>query len=166
VNINRQYTNVESGALANLLLVHCADAHHMVGHFPLRCYPADGWNLESKRPRDWAVSGLQLTGTEYRFVKDEAGPNGVVPSIVVANFLMRPSGRVLRDMDGLSQSIVGANGSLLGAGQLQVVFEGDVPEKQRDAAVQELLRGYQPVLEAILADAGDVSADAAAASRQ
>src|SRR6478736_6072067 len=38
VIISRRYVNVESGLSAGFLLVHCADAHDMAGHFPLRCY--------------------------------------------------------------------------------------------------------------------------------
>src|SRR5580700_9447343 len=45
VLISRDYLNVENGLHAGVLFVHCSDAHHMVGHFPTRCYPADGWQL-------------------------------------------------------------------------------------------------------------------------
>ena len=39
VMISRHYVNIETGASVSLMLVHCVDAHSMVGHYPGRCYP-------------------------------------------------------------------------------------------------------------------------------
>lgn len=153
VMISRHYLNVEDGATAGLMLVHCSDAHDMAGHFPLRCYPADGWALRSSAPRDWTVDGLKLTGTEYEFVEDDEAGRGQ-RHIFVANCLFRPGGQVLRDMNALARSIVGAGGESTGAGQMQVYFDADVPRERRDAAVRTLIAGYRPVLDAILLNPG------------
>ena len=151
VMISRRYLNVENGAVAGLMLVHCSDAHDMAGHFPLRCYPAQGWSLRSSQPRDWELEGLKLTGTEYEFVLNDEPGRGP-QHIYVANCLFRPGGQVLRDMNGLARSIVGAGGEATGAGQMQIDFDGDVPREQRDAAIRTLAGGYRPVLDAILAN--------------
>ena len=153
VMISRSYLNVEDGTKAGLMLVHCSDAHDMAGHFPLRCYPADGWALRSSAPRDWNVDGLKLTGTEYEFVQDDESGRGQ-RDIFVANCLFRPGGQVLRDMNALARSIVGAGGESTGAGQMQVYFDADVSRERRDAAVQTLVAGYRPVLDAILSNPG------------
>lgn len=154
VMLSRQYVNVENGLQAGMMLVHCSDAHDMVGHFPLRCYPAGGWDLRASRERDWIAGGLRITGTEYEFTMAQAGVSGRESAIVVVNCLLRPGGKIFRDMTGMSKSIAGAWGQSSGAGQLQIYFDAKIPQEQRDAAVQALAGGCIPLLQAILADAG------------
>jgi hypothetical protein len=149
VMISRRYVNVENGATAGVLLVHCADAHAMAGHFPLRCYPARGWNLVRSRPRDWQAGDLRVTGTEYEFTLDDQETR-TTSNIVVANCLLRP-GMILRDMDGMTRSILGAGGQALGAAQVQVYFDSAVSEAKRDEAIVALLKGYRPVIDAVVA---------------
>jgi hypothetical protein len=148
--VSRHYVNVENGLAAGFLLVHCADAHDMAGHFPLRCYPAAGWKLGGSRPREWVVDGLRVPGYEYEFTRES--PEGQ-RSIVVANTLLRPGGQAFADMAGMTRSILGAGGQSSGAGQLQVYFDDRrLSQEQRDTAVVELLGGYRSVVDAILSD--------------
>jgi hypothetical protein len=149
VMLSRRYVNVENGLTASVLLVHCADAHHMVGHFPMRCYPARGWEARSGEPHDWMVGDLRLTGMEYQFVRQTFTGE---QSVVVANCLLRPSGQVLRTMEEMTGTFTGATGGTSsGAGQIQVIFESSVPPERREQAIRTLLAGYRPVLDAILA---------------
>ena len=147
VVVSRRYTNVETGSVAGVLLVHCVDAHQMVGHFPSRCYPAQGWHLDDLLPRDWNVGNIELHCNEFHFSKNDLDAAG---SIVVINCMLRPGGAVLRDMNALSRSVVGAYGPRMGAGQLQIYFDTSVPREQRDAAVTSLVTGFTPALRAIL----------------
>jgi hypothetical protein len=148
--VSRHYVNVENGRSAGFLLVHCADAHDMAGHFPPRCYPAAGWTLRTKRPREWTVDGLRVAGFEYDFSKDSLGEHRV---ITVASTLLRPGGQVFADMAAMTGSILGAGGQSSGAGQLQVYFDdAQLSQDQRDAAVVALLGGYRPVIDAILGE--------------
>jgi hypothetical protein len=153
VMLSRRYVNVENGQTAGVMLVHCSDAHHMVGHFPLRCYPARGWKVQSSKPSEWIIGDLHLTGTEYQFTKESLG--GGDESLVVANCLLRPGHRVLRNMEELSATLGGAGGTSSGAGQIQVYFQANVPADQREQAIGALLRGYRPVLDAVLATPGN-----------
>ncbi len=152
VMISRRYTNVENGTVAGLMLVHCGNAHHMAGHFPLRCYPARGWVLQSAESRDWDAGGINITGSEYHFHLDALSNHADDQSIVVVNCLLRPNGQILRDMDHMSRTIIGAGGAASGAGQLQVYFDSSVPREQRDAAVETVLGGCKPLIQAILAN--------------
>lgn len=147
--ISRRYTNVEDGTVAGLSLVHCSDAHDMVGHFPMRCYPAQGWNVRSAQPREWVVGDLRLTGMEYDFTTDSLEGGGS-RALTVINCMFRPDGVVLRDMESLSRSIIGAGGQSSGAGQIQIYFDSQIPQEKRDAAVLVLVEGYKPVLRSIL----------------
>ena len=150
--VSRRYFNVETGASAGFLFVHCSDAHDMAGHFPLRCYPAAGWDLKGWHERDWVVGDLRVTGTEYEFTKLTLGAPRSEGTIVVANCLFRPGGRVLRNMDGMTRPAAGAGGQSEGAAQLQVYFDGSVPLEQRNATVEALLRGHRDVIDAVLAN--------------
>ena len=153
VAISRMYVNVQTGVQAGLLLVQCTDAHHMVGHFPLRCYPAEGWTLDSSRPRDWQIGNLHLIGMEYAFSRAKIGDPFAEPDrLIVDNILFRPNGQILRDMSSMSDSIVGAEGQATGAGQIQVYYEPNVAPADRDAAFAALVGGCRPVIDAILSD--------------
>jgi hypothetical protein len=156
VMLSRRFINVETGSRAGAVLVHCSDSHDMAGHFPMRCYPAKGWDVVAAQARDWDVGDFRVTGTEYEFVK---GAGDKVEGIIVANCLLRPGGKVLRDMQGLANDVVGAGGQSSGAGQLQVYFNVSVPREQREAAVREIVSAYRPLIAAILAS--PTSADAA-----
>ena len=153
--ISRTYVNIENGLRAGFMFVHCSDAHDMAGQFPMRCYPARGWDATAARRQDWTVDGQVVTGMEYEFIAPETRDtrDGGKPrqSIVVANFLMRPDGQVWRDMDGMTRSIIGAGGQASGAAQLQIHFDSNVPREKRDAAVAALIKGYKPVIDATLA---------------
>lgn len=148
--ISRRYINVEDGTVAGISLVHCADAHDMVGHYPMRCYPAQGWNVRSAQPREWVVGDLRMTGMEYEFLT-ESFEGARRRDITVINCMFRPDGIVLRDMEALSRSIIGAGGQSSGAGQIQIYFDSQIPREKRDAAVVVLVEGYKPVLGAMLA---------------
>jgi len=164
--ISRRYRNVENGLAATVLFVHCSDAHDMAGHFPLRCYPASGWRVGGSGPRDWAVNGLLVTGTQYEFYRRE----GMIPgdagrAIVVANALLRPDGQVLRDMDQMTASIVGAGGQSSGAAQIQVAIDASVPEGKRDEVFRTLIGGFRPVIDAVLATPGGAQQAGSSAAR-
>lgn len=150
--ISKRYLNVETGTTAGFLLVHCSDAHDMAGHFPLRCYPAQGWKLLDAKPHDWKVGDLVFTGMEYKFTRSAEIGAGADQTIIVSNFLMRPGGQILRNMDEMMAGVRGAGGQAEGAAQVQVYFDGSTPDEARQNAVKVLLAGYRPVINAILAD--------------
>jgi hypothetical protein len=152
VMISRRYVNIENGLTAGFLLVHCSDAHAMAGHFPLRCYPARGWDVRSAVARDWMVDGLAITGMEYTFSLPDERMGAREPRlVVVANCLLRPGGKVLRDMDAMVSSVIGAGGQSSGAGQLQIYFDAGVSQEDRDAAIVTLVSGYAETIRTILA---------------
>ena len=151
VLISRDYLNIESSLHVGVLFVHCADAHHMVGHFPARCFPADGWQFVRSEPVDWLAGDLRLVGTEYEFFMQEIGEDvSGQQRIIVDNCLLRPGGMVLRDMDGVSSSIVGATGQASGVGEIQFYFDASIPVDQRRNAMAELSAGYRPLIDAVL----------------
>jgi len=151
VLLSRQYTNVETNVSATLLLVHCSAAHSMAGHFPLRCYPAEGWVLQTSRPRDWMVGDMCFTGTEYSFTMEQMGQTR---TLIVANCLLLSGGKILRDMNSMAKSLASVGSQAAGAGQIQICFDASASPQKRDQAVVELLEGYRSTIEAILAPLG------------
>ena len=152
VMVSRRYVNIENGLTAGFLFVHCSDAHAMAGHFPLRCYPARGWDVRNSAVRDWSVDGLAISGMEYTFSSPENSTSPHQPQlVVVANFLLRPGVKVLRDMDAMVSSVIGAGGPASGAGQMQIYFDASVPQEDRDAAIVTLVGGYADSIRTILA---------------
>jgi hypothetical protein len=152
VMVNRQYVNVENGQAVGFELVQCPDAHDIVGHYPLRCYPADGWNADSSREFHWRLAGLEITGMEYKFSRSFGPGSDPGRALTVWNFLMRPGQPVLKDMDSLSDSIVGVTGQAAGAGQVQVCFfDSSLSDDQEQSIAEVLVVGYKPVIDAILA---------------
>jgi hypothetical protein len=148
--ISRRYLNIENGSTAGFMLVHCSDAHDMAGHFPPRCYPAQGWRVRSAVPRDWTIGARTVSGMEYEFYRSEDGiEGGGERSIIVANFLMRP-GVLVRDMNELARTVMGSVAQASGAGQIQVYFDGQVPEAQRNETIEQLVAAYEPAIAAIV----------------
>jgi Protein of unknown function (DUF3485) len=153
VLISRRYTNVENSQAAGFTLVHCADAHDMVGHYPLRCYPAAGWDLQSSRELPLRIGDRNVIAMDYVFTMKPGTEDSNAHTITVINLLLRPDGQILRDMDALSKSIMGASGQASGAGQVQIYFYDDPLAQEYAAAIAEvLLTGYVPVINAILAN--------------
>jgi hypothetical protein len=152
VLISRDYLNVENGLHTGVFFVHCSDAHHMVGHFPTRCYPADGWQLVGSEPADWQVGTLHLAGTEYEFFMQEIGDQySGQHRIIVDNCLFRPGGLVLRDMSDVSKTIIGAGGQATGAGEIQFYFDAAIGKTDRDKAIAEIAPAYRPLIDSVLA---------------
>ena len=147
--ISREYVNLENGVRAGFTFTHCRDAHDMAGHFPPRCYPANGWTPKASRPHDWVAGDLRFTGMEYEFNIEKLGRS---QSVVVANCMLLPSGQIVRDMDGIARSMGGVKGQWSGSGQIQVSFDASIGDEQRHQAVEALLRGYRPLIDAVLAD--------------
>lgn len=146
--LSRSYRRPGSGRSIKLLLVHCRDARDLSNHYPPVCYPGSGWELQSARPRDWRAGGATIPGTEYHFRSPRLGG---APSIVVANFLIRPTGEIDRGMAGVRSAAVDPRRKVFGAGQVQLVFPGDQPEDSRDEAFAELVGACLPAVRAIQA---------------
>jgi hypothetical protein len=146
VVISRRFVDSVSGLGARFLLVQCADARDMVAHYPPICYAARGWNSISSQPRDWLVKGLNVTGMEYRFESPSIGESR---SVVIADFMIMPDGRIMRNMGAIEKASVDISLRFLGAAQIQVSFDPSVPRETRDAAIVSLLGHFKPVIDEI-----------------
>ncbi len=165
----------------SLMIVQCKLARDMQGHYPPRCYPAQGARMLSAEPRNWTVrderGALTIPGMEYHFLEPDRGgrdlPAGLLATEgytlgrrrVVLSFLIVPGEGFVRDMKGVNEAAEDYQQRHRGAAQVQVVFDPSwaLPDRgQRDAIAVELLSSALPALR-VLAD-DDHSAPVVAAA--
>jgi hypothetical protein len=145
VMVSRAYQNLRTGETASLLFVQCSDARDLLGHYPLVCYPAHGWLLITKEPRDWTLGGTTIRGMRYRF----AGANGGASKTVVDNFMVLPTGQFGRDMDAVNAVAADVRLRHFGAAEVQIVTDGTMSDDRRDEVLRALVAPTVPLLESV-----------------
>ena len=143
---------------ANVLIVQCKDARDMQGHYPPRCYPANGDTLLERKPRTWVVDGVSIPGIEYLFSQTVAGRND---DRRVYNFFIIPKipgmpDRAVRgicpDIDAIYKSGEDYQQRYYGAAEFQFVFSNDFSEQDRDLMLAELLGPNMNVVRTLMND--------------
>lgn len=150
VLIGRSYTNTETGRGFSLLLVQCGDARDMEGHFPPNCYPGNGWELTESEPFEIAAADRDVTGRSYFF---DRSLRGLPEKLTVMNVIMLPTGAFGEGMTEVRRLAGTYRDRFYGAGQLQFVFNGEWPQADRRAVVEEFLLALDPVMSVIMRQA-------------
>ena len=148
LTISRKFTNFATGEEATLLLVQCKDARDLFGHYPPICYVANGFRAVDSSLRDWNLDGLSIKGMVYTFTSTRAED---LTSMVIYDFMILPNGTTCRDMDGVYASARDPRRRMLGAAQMQVLVSATLPQEQRDALFQSMVRANRETIDAILA---------------
>ena len=156
--LSRQYVKQgNSGIFATLLIVDCSDARDLQGHYPPRCYPAQGQKSEGSEPRTWHLSGMDINGMEYKFSQGELGDEQVVynffitprvPGVAVSHKEL--DGVICRDMDDVYTSGEDYQRRYFGAAEFQVVMSGTMSAEERDAAFIDLMTPIQNVIRTLM----------------
>lgn len=125
-----------------VMLIQCAQATNMRGHYPPNCYPAQGYvEIGPAMPRTWKIDDFKIDGMEYHYER----PNNPQSLTVTYNFMILPEEGIKRDMKAIYESADDYQKSYYGAAQVQVVFGGALAEAstemrtQRDQILVELL---------------------------
>jgi Protein of unknown function (DUF3485) len=145
VYVSRMLTNSASGQQVYLSIIQCRDARDLIPHFPAVCYPGRGMNQIEIHPKDWDISGMIVSGTEYRFESDGFRQGN---SVIVDNFMILPTGTFCRDMKEV-KSLLPIRDRFFGLGQVQIVFAEGTSTEMRNSAVQEILGGHKDLIETI-----------------
>jgi hypothetical protein len=147
--LSRDYLNDETKQMVSLLIVNCKDARYLEGHYPPRCYPAQG-EVEIKaetRPRTWRLAHIELTGMEYHFAPKSPTDQGQV----VYNFFVMPripdltvshkelDGVICPDTHGVDKSGEDYQRRYYGAAEFQLVTAPQMSPQERDRALIDLL---------------------------
>ena len=142
----------------SLMIVQSRLARDMQGHYPPRCYVAQGDRLLSAESRTWLARDdageMQIPGVEYQFLEPDSGardlPAGLLAAEgytlgrrrVVLSFLIVPGSGPVPDMKALEDAAEDYRQRHRGAAQVQVVFDPSwaLPDRvERDAIATELL---------------------------
>lgn len=147
VLVSRNYRSLSGNQRVSLLIVQTEDVQRLLGHFPPACYPGRGWTNLGGEPLDQTVGDLVIDGTHYQMV-----PPGVDPErpVHIYNFFLRPDGETGRDMDAVWASGRSGRSRYFGAGQVQVLFFGDMSPEQRDQAFAAVVGECMPAIAQIL----------------
>ena len=146
--LSRSYRRT-GGERVHLLVVHCADARDMIGHYPPICYPSSGWVAEESATADVAMSlaGKRLPMRGYVFRR--IGEGGGEESIRVLNAFVLPGGVVAREMGEIHRQSQRRALAAQGVAQIQVVCSAGWDPAGVAAAAGELLGGMPRVRQAL-----------------
>ncbi|MGN6370711.1 MAG: exosortase-associated EpsI family protein [Phycisphaerae bacterium] len=143
VIISRCYRNLRTGHSATLLLVQCRDSRDMLGHYPPICYPGNGWTQSAATPREAVATDASYPAMQYDFNREQ---NGQLALTTVIDFMILPDGRVVRTMEELRYAARKNAARFYGAAQIQLIFDPDTPESERNQAIHAILDAAEPVI--------------------
>ncbi len=144
--LSRVYRNLRTGHTATLLLVQCADARSLVGHYPPVCYPSQGWNQRSAVPKSIAADGRTFESTEYVFGYDllqQSNP------LAVLHFTVLPDGRIAPDMQMLGVSARDRRQKFFGGASVQLIVDADLSDEERNGTYKLLIEAATPWVERV-----------------
>jgi hypothetical protein len=146
--LSREYRHAETGQRVALLIVHCQDARDMAGHYPPICYPAHGWVADGEQLGPIALTPQTepVLGTSYRFEMNFATHGS---AMWIWNALLLPDGRTTSDMRVVRRAASDYLTHFFGAGQIQLIFDGEMTWEERERIILEFSPIIQPVLAAI-----------------
>jgi len=128
VILSRRYEHEGSGRAFQFLIVHCRDARDMLGHYPPRCYPSQGWEMNGVERTQWQQPGGTTVGKRYHF---EKALRGRVWRQSVINLIVLPNGTYGMDMNDVHNVAADRKFRVYGAAQVQLVFSDEFsPDEQ------------------------------------
>ena len=148
VMFSRRYVSHRPPRAASLLVVQVRDARDLLGHWPPNCYPSNGFTLEAPESRQWRVAGESLPGLRFRMHKTVDGRRA---EQVVDFFMVLPDGRIVREMDTVTDAAARHDWRFYGAAQVQVLTSGAMSDAERDAVFRDLVSAHQPLLDTLRA---------------
>ncbi|MFW6335641.1 MAG: exosortase-associated EpsI family protein [Phycisphaeraceae bacterium] len=141
----RQLVGPDGRPAGTVLVVHCRDAHDLLGHYPPVCYPANGYrDAEPHEPVTFEIDGLRIDATQYTFRR---GLPGQENELTVLNFMVMPTGAIHPDDHALERLAGNYAQRFYGAGQVQVIPRNGMSVEDRRAFYELVLRELKPIIE-------------------
>jgi hypothetical protein len=138
------------GPRLHLLLVHCADARDMIGHYPPVCYPSSGWVAEAPAgaPEGMLRAGaVEIPVRLYGFRRMHE--RGRMDRIAIFNAFILPGGNVSRDISDINRQSERRAISAQGVAQVQIIAPAALGREEAAACAGELLGGLSGLWEAL-----------------
>ena len=152
VLISRRYIEDKTERAFALLIVQCADARDMEGHYPPNCYPAAGWARLRNKTVPLEIGSLNATSVDYRF---ERGLQDGSETISVVNLIVVPKEGFVTSMSNIRRLGGTVSDRYYGAAQVQFVFDGQWEEDERHAVVEQVGGSFEPLISVIMDKIGN-----------
>ena len=141
----RQLIGPDGRAAGSVLVVHCRDAHDLLGHYPPVCYPANGYREgEPRQSVTFELDGLTIDATQYTF---QRGLPGQETELVVLNFMVLPTGEIRPDDAALERLAGNYAQRFYGAGQVQIIPRATLSPGDRRDFYERVLAELRPIIE-------------------
>ncbi len=152
---SRRFENGVSKLPIEVMIVHCKDTRQIDGHYPPVCYPAHGWVIKSTVPGNADIDGVHIEETAYEFTLHKPD---ATEYMLVDNFIVTPSGRVVRDMNVVRRQSADYLTRHQGAASVQIVFhDPNLTESERREIFNTMVQAHMPLIKTILAGVTQVA---------
>lgn len=145
-SLSRTYRNVVTGRSATLLVVQCADARSLLGHYPPVCYPAQGWTPVRSAPLEVREGDTPVFATEYEFQYDALSR---AARLGVFHFTVLPSGETAPNMDALDRAARDRRTRPFGGTSVQIVVDANLSGSERREIYGTLVVAVQAWLQSL-----------------
>ena len=132
--VARRYVHRDKMLSATLMIVQCKDARDMAGHFPPRCYPANGWLTRD----EGATETVEVEGNELAIYKYHRVAGRVERDITVYNMFALPTGDPSISMKDVYQLSADYQFRYYGAAQIQIIIDGSVDQSEHAWILDEM----------------------------
>lgn len=146
--LSRSYRNIKTQRTATLLLVQCADARSLLGHYPPVCYPSQGWSEISAEVRAVPEAYGAYTSTCYSFAYDLMQQSG---TLRVMHFTVLPDGRIAPDMELLETAARDRRYTFCGGASVQLIVDSGLSRSEQDEAFNMLFEAAAPWIDVVRA---------------
>jgi len=132
------------------VIVQCADARDMAGHYPPVCYPGQGWKPDGPiQPVVLRCADREIRAMRYHFTRDNYDQ---AQEVTIFGFFAVPGPGLIDDMPAIRKLASDYTARPFGAAQLHVVLTGrQSPGRDKEIA-EELFGAIGPTI-ALLGDA-------------
>lgn len=149
--VSRVYSNMKTRRTATLLLVQCADARSLLGHYPPVCYPTQGWSQLAAKQRPVPPAYGDFQATSYAFGYDLMQQSN---SLQVLHFTVLPDGQIAPDMNLLETAARDRRYTFCGGASVQLIVDSGLSEAEQAEAYEMLFTAAAPWIEAVRAGLG------------
>ena len=147
--LHRGYRISGGNSHLRLVVVHCPNVRDMAGHHPPNCYPATGWTTERSEEMTITALGQEQTLAVHTFSRID--DTGIPRMLTIASAFVVPEvkNRLVPDMQTLRRVSENHRQSLLGAAQLQIIFDGRRTHDEIRGVVETFIPALEPVIDRV-----------------
>ena len=152
VVLQRQYTNLQTQKSVSLLVVHCGNVRDMEGHYPLNCYPRQGWVTGVIRDRVIRTERITIPARDYPFTLPSSSDDiyGTRPILVTGFFVLpTPEAPVYREKQALEAASRSPTATGLGSAQIQIISSDSFSDEEWDATLRDFGRALTDAIKVI-----------------